>query len=312
MRSLQIRIPFTQIYSCWSICWIRPICPITVCWWIRRGAVKMKTNTLLFGPIGSGKSFCVRTLLREYPDHVGKTRRGVGKEVFLLALEPGAEASHAGLTCEMGFHRHTLLPADGNWEQTRDFVEKMGKLDTVEDLAKIRLPPGVRSEYQQYLTLYDVRANFVCDMCGESFGSIREWNDNRIFVNDGLSGITQIATHYINGPRPFLALALYQPVMGLIRSYIHECVGLNCSYVLLAHWDREKDEVTRQTSITIDTIGQKLAPRILKEFDEIAITHHEAGKKFWWSTLDDGVELKCRRLPYSDNIMPDFGVIFDE
>ena len=271
----------------------------------------MKTNVLNFGPIGSGKSRAVRTLLREWPDERGTWHKGVGKEVMLLALEAGAEASHDGCTCEMGFHRKTLLPAGDNWEATREFVEKLGKLDSVEDMARIKIPLEVRHAYQQYLDLYDIRADFTCEVCNEAFGDVRSWGEDRVFVNDGLSGLTQIATHYVNGPRPFLALALYQPVMGLIRSYIHECVGLpNASYILIAHWDREINEVTREKTITIDTIGQKLAPRILKEFDEIMISRHEEGRKFWWSTIEDGVELKCRRLPYSASIQPNYGEIF--
>lgn len=270
----------------------------------------MKTNVLNFGPIGSGKSRAIRTLLKEWPDEQGRMRPGAGKEVMLLALEAGAEASHAGCGCEMGFHRRTLLPAGSDWDATKDFVEKMGRLDTVEDLAKIKIPLHVRQAYQQYLELYDIRSKFVCEVCGEDFGDVRQWSDGRVFVNDGLSGLTQIATHYINGPRPFLALALYQPVMGLIRSYIHECVGLTCNYILIAHWDREVNEVTREKTITIDTIGQKLAPKILKEFDEIMVSKHEEGRKFWWSTIEDGTELKCRRLPYDSRIEPDYRGIF--
>lgn len=268
-----------------------------------------KTNSLLFGPIGSGKSRSVRTLLREWPDENGQLHKGAGKEVMLLALEAGAEASYKGLTCEMGFHRHQHLPADVPWDMMQDWIEKLGRLAKMEDMANMIIPSTVRQEFQQFLELYSICQDYKCDACGESFGGVSDWTDERAFVMDGLSGLSDMAIHFVVGPKPFLPLALYQPVQKLIGNFLKKCVGIPASFVLIAHWDKEVNPVTGTTSITIDTVGQKLAPQLMKIFDEIICTRREKDK-FFWSSLEDRVEQKVRRLPWSDSIEPSFELLF--
>lgn len=272
----------------------------------------MKTNTLLFGPIGSGKSRSIRTLLAEYPDERGRIHKGAGKQVFTIAMEPGWRSSYEGLACNMGFHVIEHLPTAVDWDLAREWVERLGKLSSSSDMIKLPVPINIRQSFQKYLDLFDICREFKCHVCGQDFGDVSQWTDECVLVNDGLSGLTELATQFINGPKPFLPLESYQAVQALIKNFVTQCASIDASYILIAHWDREVNEVTREKTVTIDTLGQKLAPKLLKLFDEIALTQHEAGKKFWWSTVEHGVELKARRLPYSDHIEPDFQQLFEE
>ena len=271
-----------------------------------------KTNTLLFGPIGSGKSYAARTLLAEYPNQQGRMVKGAGKEVFALTHEPGWRSSYKGLTCELGFHVCEHLPTPVDWELARDWVDKLGKMASSSDMIKQVVPISIRQAFQRYIELFDICINYKCDVCGKEFGCVDDWTSDRVLYEDGLTGLTELAIQFINGPKPFLPLESYQAVMALIKNFVQKCAAIQgASYVLVAHWDREVNEVTREKTITIETIGQRLAPRLIRLFDEIVLCQHEAGRKFWWSTVEHGVELKARTLPYSDHIDPDFRQLFE-
>lgn len=268
----------------------------------------MKANVLLLGPVGSGKSYSLRTLLPHWPDERGTAHTGVGKEVMLLALEPGADATLGHFSCEMGLHVHQHLPATIGWEEMEEWVDRLGKL-SMEDVAKMTVPITVRQHYQHFLQLYSICAHFKCDRCGEDFGPVDSWGEDRVFAVDGLSGLSDMASQYLIGPKPIRSLPQTGAAQELIKAFLQKCVSIPASFALIAHWSREVNETTGSTSITVDTIGQKLAPKLLKLFDEIAVSRRD-GTKFSWSTLEDRIELKARRLPYKDNLEPDFGLIF--
>lgn len=268
----------------------------------------MKSNALVLGPVGSGKSFSLRTLLPHYP-HNGAAVAGAGKEVMLLALEPGADATLGHFTCEMGLHVHQHLPATIGWEEMEEWVRRLGVMD-MEAVAKMAVPAQIRQNYQQFLQLYSICAGYICDRCGENFGPVDSWDDSRVLAVDGLSGLSDMASHYLIGPKPIRSLPQTGSAQELIRALVQKWVSIPASFVLIAHWSRELNETTGQMSITVDTIGQKLAPKLVKLFDEIIVARRE-GTKFTWSTNEDRIELKARRLPYADNLEPSFKLIFE-
>jgi hypothetical protein len=114
-----------------------------------------------------------------------------------------------------------------------------------------------------------------------------------------------MAVHFTVGPKPQLSWPEYDRAQNYLRSYLKKCVALPCTYVLTAHQAREQSEVAGGTILTVDTIGVKLAPKLLKMFDEIIVTSR-SGNKYAWSTDTPGIDLKSRRLPYANNIEPDF------
>src|SRR6266550_9337876 len=99
----------------------------------------MKANIITFGPIGSGKSYGIRTLLAEYPDREKRNHKGAGLKVLFHACEPGWEATNGDLTCEMGFHVHETLPADPDFETSLRWLDSIQGIST-EDLIRKSLP----------------------------------------------------------------------------------------------------------------------------------------------------------------------------
>ena len=268
----------------------------------------MKANCLVLGPIGCGKSASLRTLLRHYEDYDGRVKPGAGKDVMLLALEPGADATLGAFSCEMGLHVKQHLPATVSWEVMEEWVQRLGVMD-METIAKMAVPAHIRKEFQQFLELYSICNNYKCDRCGQTFGAVDSWDDSRVLAVDGMSGLSDMASQYIVGPKPIRSLPQTGTVQNLIEGFLKKCVSIPATFVLISHWSREQDEIKGGSSITLDTIGVKLAPKVLKMFDEIIVAQRQ-GTKFTWSTLEDRIELKARRLPYADNLAPDFTQIF--
>ncbi len=268
----------------------------------------MKTNTLVFGPIGGGKSYSIRTLLATY-FHLGTLKKGVGLTVLSQACEPGWAATNEDLTCEMGFHVNELLPANPDFVTSLAWLETIKEMGTKELIDK-SLPYRILKDYQQFMSLYRNAINFKCDKCNTEFGNLEDLDDSFAIVNDGLTGISKMSEQMIKGPKPQMSLPEYGRAQGQVEGWVNKMCTLKASYILLAHWSREPDPVEGGTNITINTVGNKLAPKLLLDtFDEIILAQRDVDKYSWNLAVRD-VDQKARRLQYKNGLAPDFGQIF--
>lgn len=268
----------------------------------------IKANIVNFGPVASGKSYSLRTLLPEYPDKSGKIHKGAGLETRLLSCDPGWSATNSDLTCEMGFHVKEVLPANPSWQVRIRWLEKISNLDG-EQIKKMSVPESIWSGYRQFMDLHVACVKFVCDRCGKDFGCVDDWDQNVAFINDGLSGMTKMAKHFAVGPKPSLTWPDIDKAGHTLEDYIDKCVSLNCNYIMIAHWDKEPNNIEGGTNITLDTIGNKVAPRLIKIFDEIILSVR-VGDVYTWNLAADGVQQKTRRLEYKSGLSPNFSQIF--
>ena len=269
----------------------------------------MKTNILLMGDIGSGKTTSLRTLLPEYKDSAGKLCKGAGLETFLIAMEPGWEASLGNHSCAQGLHVHYIAPASVPWATVAKYVGLANTMN-VDQLLKLADPN--RSQYIQFAQVFGTCANFVCDSCGASFGDVSQWDDKRALALDTLTSLSSVAMNCVVGGKPIKSLPEYGTVMEFIEAFFKLFWGnTGCSAILTAHIDRETSPITGLSTITAHTIGQKLAPKLVKMPDEVIIARHERGR-YVWSTIEEGTVLKHRRLPESDTIPPDFSQLFKD
>jgi hypothetical protein len=267
----------------------------------------VKSNILLMGEIGTGKTTGLRTLLPEYIDSQGKVQRGAGLETFLIAMEPGWEAALGNHTCDMGLHVRYLPPAAVGWEVIHKYVT-LAHTMSIDALLKIA-DPG-RSHYTQFMELFNTCKDFRCDRCGESFGDVSTWDDSRAICGDGLTSLTTMALQAIVGGKPIKSLPEYGVTMEFIESFFKLFWGnTQCTAVFTAHIDREVNPVTGLSTITAHTLGQKLAPKLVKIPDEVILCKHERNT-YRWSTVDDLYILKHRRLPESDTLVPSFAQLF--
>lgn len=271
----------------------------------------MKANILLQGDVGTGKTSSIRTLLPEYFDSAGNTKRGAGLRTFVISMEPGIEAALGPNLCggdvRDGIHSHYHPPAAVEWSIMRKWAAIM-HASSIEQAIKT-VDPG-RQSYTQFLDLFDTCAAFVCDICGENFGDVGEWDDSRAIAFDGLTGLTRMVTFSTVGSRPFLSLPEYGGIQSQIEGFMDLAwSGTRCTSILLAHIEREVSPLTGMSTLTTSTIGQKLAPKLAKKPDEIIVTECVDGK-YVWNTEEAGRGLKRRRLPLSTSLVPDFSQLF--
>lgn len=250
----------------------------------------MKTNTLLLGPSGTGKTYSIRTLL------------DAGLEVFVIATEPGIE-SVLGDTDPTRLHWHYVKPQASTWDTLMAIGERINRL-SFETLAK-SVDPN-RSAYTQWLEVLNQCANFIDDRTGEEFGDVTLWDESRALVVDSLTGLNVMAMDLVVGSRPVKGMQDWQIAQNNLEKFLQTLVtATRCHFVLTGHIEREVDEVLGGVKLMASTLGRKLAPKIPVFFDDVVLAERE-GDKFFWSTSAAGADLKARNLPISAKLPPTF------
>lgn len=253
----------------------------------------MKFNALIVGDIGTGKTSSLRTVVE------------AGHPLYVLATEPGIETilPH-GDNC----HYCTVTPATTELSSLIAMTELTGKLSQ-DAMQKLTSPQ--KMNYQQLLTAMRVCENFVCDECKQSFGPIDALPANAVFAIDGLSGLSKMAKDIVIGGKPIATLPEWQISQNTLESWIVWLTGkLTCSFVLIAHLEQEQDEVSGAIKLMPSTLGRKLAPRLLRPFDEVIMAGRR-GERFYWSTADGSTQVKSRLLGLSDNLKPSFAPMLE-
>jgi hypothetical protein len=252
-----------------------------------------KVNTLIQGPIGTGKSHSLRSLVE------------LGLELFVISTEPGIEHL-LGDTDPARCHWHYVAPANPDWDVMLASANAINTLSQ-SDLQKTQ---GNRIEYRQFIEFLSTCANFTCDRTGQQFGPIDSFGTDRCVAWDGLSGLSIMAMDLVCGNKPIKTLSDWGVAMdNLERSISKATNNTQCSFVLTAHVEREIDEVFGGTKINVSTLGKKLAPKIPRFFDEV-VQAVRVGDQFHWSNMDNGVDLKKRLLPFGEDLAPNFTLLY--
>jgi len=257
-------------------------------------------NTLLEGPTGVGKTHALGTLV------------DTGIETFCIFLESGQETLYGywtdrGLPVPSNLHVHVLSGSTASFSELLDSAEKTNTLSH-EALAKMADPH--RRKYDTYLKLLRCLNNFVDQRTGEEFGPVDSWGTDRAIAIDGLTGINRAAMQIVVGGKATRS----QPEWGQAQFYVEELLqkltnGCRCHFILIAHIEREVDQVLGGNKITMSTLGKALAPKIPQMFSDVILCRKD-GDKFFWSTADVQADLKNRNLPLASNLKPDFSQIF--
>jgi hypothetical protein len=128
-------------------------------------------------------------------------------------------------------------------------------------------------------------------------------------VIDSLSGVNIMAMNLVVGSKPVKHQGDWGVAMDNLERLVQKlCIDTKCHFVLIAHAERETDEVQGGSKIMAATLGRKLAPRLPRFFSDVVLADKQ-GTKFTWSTAAVGADLKARNLPIADGLPPDFGQI---
>lgn len=256
-------------------------------------------NVLLIGPAGTGKTFSIGTLVDS------------GMEVFYLAMESGLESllgywTDAGKPIPANLHWHFLEPSTAGFAELSDAALKVNtmSLKALADMQDIN-----RSKYNQLIKLYTVLNDFEDQRTGEKFGPVDKWDTTRVLVIDGLSGVNKAAMDAVVGGKPMKSMADWGLAQTQIENLLRKlCDGCKCHFVLIAHVEREVDQILGGVKLMVSTLGKALAPKIPAMFSDVILNKRE-GTKFTWSTADLTADTKTRNLPLSEGIIPSFAPI---
>lgn len=261
-------------------------------------------SVLLQGASGSGKTSSIVTLMR------------AGIEVFVIGTEPGFVDSLLDRVRELKLdinllHWTTVLPATDGWDALDAMTLSIGTLD-FEGISKIK---GIGKDKTRVPAMKFLVAlkDFEDERTGKFYGSFTTWDDTRALVVDSLSGLSIISWYLTVGNKPTGAPGEWNIAMNYIEALLMKINSdRRCYFVLIAHIEKEMDEISGVMRIMTSTLGRKLAPKIPRFFSEVIYaTRTTEDPKFRWATIDRSADLKNRILPVGDKLVPDFGPIVE-
>jgi len=244
-------------------------------------------KVLIEGPGGVGKTYSLRTLV------------GTSVKPFVVFLEQGEDAlgDVGGDDLVRKYHR----PVPLNWDKMASMARNVNQF-TYEMLTK--MAPSDKAQNQQFINLVMLMANFT-DNDGKEYGAVDSWGTDRCLVLDGLTGLTRTVIRNTIGTKPTMAPPEYGVGQNQLENFLLMLTNLNCHFVLIAHIERETDQITGGTHITVSSLGKALPPKIPPMFGEVVYARRE-GASFYWSTESMGVDTKQRLLPISPRLEPSF------
>lgn len=251
-------------------------------------------NVMLMGASGVGKTTAIRTLIAK------------GITPFCIFSEPGFDV--LGDTSADQLHWHYIPPAPQEWGA---MIQGAKNVNLLSFEAITKLQDSKRSQYNQFVDLLEALNNFTCDRNHTAYGDVCKWGTDRAIVIDGLTGVGIMAMGLVVGSKPVRHQGDWGIAMQLTENVLQKlCTDTQAHFVLIAHIERETDEVLGGSKIMAATLGRKLAPRIPRFFSDVILAD-KTGTRFTWSTAAAGADLKARNLRLADGLPPDFGPIIE-
>ena len=254
-------------------------------------------STLLMGVAGSGKTTSLTSFLK------------AGLSLRMVATEPTApsrvldECRKRGISASR-FDWQIVSPSPPGWDALKKSAAIVGSMN-LKDIAN--LSQGIaKPDTQQWMRFLNAISSFTSDRTGEVLGDATEWNDSTAFVIDGLTGVNFMSRALTIGLKPNPAPGewgvMQNNILDVVRKLATDC---RCYFVLIAHVERELNEITGGSNLTVSTLGAKLAPKIPPWFTSVVLAK-KLEDKFFWSTAETGVETKNGDLPLSRELEPSF------
>lgn len=243
---------------------------------------------ILMGDSGTGKTTALKTLIQ------------AGITPMILFLEQGME-SVTDLP-KGSYHYHYIKPMGGGWLAMAAMAKSVLNL-SFENLTKIQ--DNNRSKNTGFMDAMTICNDFV-DETGKHWGDVAKWGTDKAFCIDGLSGLSDLAMAMTTGIKPTRHQGEWGVAMNMVKGYLQTLVADTfCTVALISHTEREKDEITGGTFVTVKTLGQKLAPDIPKMFSDVILAER-AGNKFSWNTAASNAVTKTRNLEIKSGLDPSF------
>lgn len=259
-------------------------------------------NVLLMGPAGTGKTHSIGTMV------------DLGIDVFYLALESGMESllgywTDRDLEIPKNLHWHRVAAPSADLTQMIANAKNINMLN-LDALAKMTDPN--KSKHNQFISLLTALNNFPDDRTGEEHGPVNLWDQSRVLVVDGATGVSQCAMSLVVGGKAVRNQSDWGIAQDQVEKIIRMlCDNCSCHFILLAHVERETDAVLGGVKLMVSTLGKALAPKLPSMFSDVILTVRNADK-WYWDTASAMADIKTRNLPLKSDNVPTFKTIMDK
>lgn len=259
-------------------------------------------NVLLMGPSGTGKTHAIGTLVDE------------GIEVFYLAMEAGMESllgywKDRNLPIPTNLHWHKVAAPAASFTEMIDAAKKVNLMN-LDSLAKMVDPH--KSKHNQFVTFLTALSNFPDDRTGETYGAVDSWDQSRCLVIDGATGLSNAAMALVIGGKAVRSQSDWGIAQGQIERTVRMlCDNCSCHFVLIAHVEREVDEVLGGVKLMVSTLGKAIAPKFPAMFSDVILAVRK-GTEWVWDTSSAMADVKTRNLPIKADNPPTFKIILDK
>lgn len=256
-------------------------------------------NVLLMGPSGTGKTFSIKALADS------------GLEVFALFLEPGLETLIGAYAdndqpIPPNLHWHYLQPKTQGFDQLKKSADDIGKFDLA---GLARMKDINRSKNNQMTELYSILNDFPDQRTGKKYGPVDSWTNGTVLVIDSLSALNRIAMEMVIGTKAVKDMSDWGIAQQALMSLLHKLTsGCICNLVVIAHVERETDQILGGTKLMVAALGKAITSQITQPFSDVILTVRE-GDKFFWDTANSQADVKTRNLPIAAKMPPSFDLI---
>lgn len=261
---------------------------------------------LIEGPSGTGKTYALGTLV----DWAAAQTPPV--EVFVLFIENGLETLQGywrdkGKEIPANLHWHSTLTRPLGLKSLMEAADKVGKL-SYESITKM-VDANRGGDNNAFYKILQACSDFPDDRTGKKMGPVDSFGPDKIFCVDSLSELANASMKMVIGNKPTAAPSDYgvaqNNLMNLLRLYTQ---GIRCTFVLIAHVDRQQDEISGGIKLMTKAVGKAMANDIPQLFSDVIYCVRE-GQSFYWDTAASNVDTKTRNLPIAAKQPPDFGQI---
>lgn len=259
-------------------------------------------NVIIMGPSGTGKTYSLKTLV------------ATGLETFCVFTEPGLETLLGAYTdnnepIPSNLHYHYIQPKTLGFGHLKSQADQIGKFD-LSGLGKMK--DMNRSKNNQMTDLYDVLSDFPDQKDGKKYGSADSWTNGCVLVIDSVSGLVRMLFDMQVGVKPVRDVSDWGVVQQALMSFIHKLTsGCICHVVLIAHVEREIDQILGGNKIAISVPGKAIGATILQPFSDVILASRE-NTSFYWDTANSQADVKTRNLKIQSKLPADFEAIYEK